>query len=138
MSGILLLRAQRWPLRALLDVGDLAVASGDNTGALAMASALSSTVAYHDITGNKVSSMTIADLAAEVASDAGAKASYLEGRANAATALKDEAELRRSAVEGVNLDEEMVRMTTYQQSYAAASRLITAAREMYDVLLNMV
>lgn len=120
------------------NVGDLAVASGDNTGALAMASALSSTVAYHDITGNKVSSMTIADLAAEVASDAGAKASYLEGRANAATALKDEAELRRSAVEGVNLDEEMVRMTTYQQSYAAASRLITAAREMYDVLLNMV
>lgn len=121
-----------------LNVGDLAVAPGDNTGALALQNAFSQTVTYHDISGTPLSSMVVSDLAAEVASDAGARAAYLEGRADAALALQDEAMLRRSAVEGVNLDEEMVKMTTYQQSYAAASRLISAARDMYDTLLNMV
>ena len=118
--------------------GDLGVAPGDNTGTLAFQNALSQTVTYHDISGTPLSSMVISDLAAEVASDAGSRAAYLEGRASAAVALQDEAQLRRSSVEGVNLDEEMVKMTTYQQSYAAASRLITAARDMYDTLLNMV
>lgn len=119
-------------------VGDQGVAPGDNTGALALQAALSEKVTYHDVSGVTLSSMTVTDLAAEVASNAGSRASYLEGRAEAAIALQTEAELRRSAVEGVNLDEEMVKMTTYQQSYAAASRLISAAREMYDTLLNMV
>ncbi len=118
--------------------GDLGVAAGDNSGALALQAAMSTGVTYHDVTGTALTSMSVADIAAEVASDAGTKAAYLEGRANAAQALKSEAELRRSSVEGVNLDEEMVKMTTYQQSYAAASRLITAARDMYDTLLNMI
>ena len=29
-------------------------------------------------------------------------------------------------------------MTTYQQAYAAASRMIQAARDLYDIVLNMV
>lgn len=121
-----------------LNVGDLAITPGDNTGALALQDAFASNVRYHNKAGTPIASMSISNLAAEVASGAGTKASYLEGRALAAQALQDEAQLRRSSVEGVNLDEEMVRMTTYQQSYAAASRLITAARDMYDTLLNMV
>jgi flagellar hook-associated protein 1 FlgK len=35
----------------------------------------------------------------------------------------------------VQIDTEMVRMTQFQQSYAAASRLIQAAKDMYDILL---
>ncbi len=40
--------------------------------------------------------------------------------------------------EGVNLDEELVKMTTYQQAYSAASRMIQAAKDLYDIVLNMV
>ena len=36
------------------------------------------------------------------------------------------------------LDEELVKMTTYQQAYAAASRMIQAARDLFDITLNMV
>ena len=39
--------------------------------------------------------------------------------------------------EGVNLDDELVRMTVYQNSYAAASRIIQAADEMFRILLNL-
>ena len=40
--------------------------------------------------------------------------------------------------EGVNLDEELVKMTTYQQAFNASARMITAANEMYDALLAMI
>ena len=45
---------------------------------------------------------------------------------------------RRQAVEGVNLDEELVRMTTYQQAFNASARMIQAAKELFDVLTNIV
>ena len=42
------------------------------------------------------------------------------------------------SVEGVNLDEELVRLTTYQQAFNASARMIQAAKELYDVLTNIV
>jgi flagellar hook-associated protein 1 FlgK len=54
-----------------------------------------------------------------------------------AAALASEASSRRSAAEGVNLDEELINLTTYQQAYSASSRLIQAAKDMYDTLLRM-
>jgi flagellar hook-associated protein 1 FlgK len=56
----------------------------------------------------------------------------------AAESVRQEVRERRMSEEGVNLDEELVKMTTYQQAYAAASRMITAARDLYDIVLNMV
>lgn len=42
----------------------------------------------------------------------------------------------RDSVAGVNLDEEMTNMLSYQQAYAAAGRLVTAIDETLDVLIN--
>ena len=40
-------------------------------------------------------------------------------------------------VEGVNLDQELIQLTTYQQAYNASARMIQAVKDMYDTLLNM-
>ena len=53
-------------------------------------------------------------------------------------AVKAEAENRRSSYEGVNTDEELIKLTTYQQAFNASARLIQASNDLYDVLLNMV
>ena len=45
---------------------------------------------------------------------------------------------RRSSAEGVNLDQELISMTTYQQAFNAAARLVQASKDMYDVLIQMV
>ena len=66
------------------------------------------------------------------------RAEALDAAKAAAESVRDEVKERRAGEEGVNLDEELVKMTTYQQAYAAASRMITAARDMYDIVLNMV
>ena len=45
---------------------------------------------------------------------------------------------RQTAYEGVNLDEELILMTTYQQAFNASARMIQAAKDLYDTLLGMV
>jgi flagellar hook-associated protein FlgK len=42
----------------------------------------------------------------------------------------------RESVSGVNLDEEMTNMLSFQHAYAAAGRLVTAIDETLDVLIN--
>ncbi|SDF25438.1 flagellar hook-associated protein 1 FlgK [Blastococcus aurantiacus] len=42
----------------------------------------------------------------------------------------------RESVAGVNLDEEMTNMLSYQHAYAAAGRLVSTIDEMLDVLIN--
>ncbi|MCW2684493.1 MAG: flgK [Blastococcus sp.] len=42
----------------------------------------------------------------------------------------------RDSVAGVNMDEEMTNMLSYQHAYSAASRLITSIDEMLDQLIN--
>lgn len=45
-------------------------------------------------------------------------------------------ENRRQSISGVSMDEEMTQLITYQHSYSAASRMITAIDEALDVLIN--
>jgi flagellar hook-associated protein 1 FlgK len=42
----------------------------------------------------------------------------------------------RESVSGVNIDEEMTNMLSFQHAYAAAGRLVTAIDETLDVLIN--
>jgi flagellar hook-associated protein 1 FlgK len=46
------------------------------------------------------------------------------------------AEQRLAGIQGVNLDEEAANLIQYQQSYAAAARIITVARETFQTLLS--
>jgi len=52
--------------------------------------------------------------------------------------LTDQANLRRQEVSGVNTDEELVNMLRVQQSYQAATKMIRAAEEMLDTLINLI
>ena len=58
--------------------------------------------------------------------------------AEVSTNIAVNAEKNRAGVSGVNLDEELVKLTTYQQSYNASTRIIQAAKDLYDILLNMI
>jgi flagellar hook-associated protein 1 FlgK len=42
-----------------------------------------------------------------------------------------------SSVSGVNLDEELTHMMTYQQSYAAGARLMSVVGQLFDTLLQI-
>jgi len=115
-----------------------ALASGDGRGALALAKAGARTSTFGAAGNMRAVQMTVLSYASELSGQIGSKAAAAKDRMNSADAVSSEAATRRAAVEGVNLDEELVNLTTYQQAYNASARLITAAKDMYDVLLQMV
>jgi len=51
--------------------------------------------------------------------------------------LADQADARRSSVQGVSVDEEMIALIAEQQAYGAAARLVSIADEMVQTLLQM-
>ncbi|TKJ21484.1 flagellar hook-associated protein FlgK [Blastococcus sp. CCUG 61487] len=50
--------------------------------------------------------------------------------------ITSQVDAARESVAGVNIDEEMTNMLSYQHAYAAAARLVSAVDEMLDVLIN--
>ena len=50
--------------------------------------------------------------------------------------ISTQVDAAREAVAGVNLDEEMTNMLSFQHAYSAASRMVTAIDETLDQLIN--
>lgn len=114
-----------------------ALSGGDGTNGRAMSAIGSQKITFAKAGMNGGGSSTLDNYGANLAGQIGSLASQSKTNMDAADALLTEATSRRSSEEGVNLDEELVNLTTYQQGYSASSRLIQAAKDMYDVLLNM-
>ncbi|MDQ0463336.1 flagellar hook-associated protein 1 FlgK [Caulobacter ginsengisoli] len=118
-------------------VGVSVLALGDGRGGVGLAQAGETTTNFSSAGGFGAVSMTVSRYASEFGGHIGRKADNADTALRSAQAVKDEADARRQSVEGVNLDEELVNMTTYQQAFNASARVITAAKDMYDVLLAM-
>ncbi|WP_297803180.1 flagellar hook-associated protein FlgK [uncultured Brevundimonas sp.] len=118
--------------------GTPALSAANGTGARLLAQAGEATTRFGAAGGVSGSTSTLSRYASDLAGTIGAKASLIEDAASGASALYNEASSRRSSFEGVNLEEELVLMTTFQQAFNASARLIQAASEMYDTLLGMV
>lgn len=118
--------------------GTAALSSGDGRGALGLADAGERTANFQAAGGSSGGPISVSRYASELAGDIGGKATAAKNRKETTEALFTEATARRSGYEGVNLDEELVLMTTYQQAFNASARLIQAARDMYDTLLGMI
>jgi len=119
-------------------VGTQALSVGDGRGALALADAGERSADFQAAGGSSGGSTSVSRYAAELSGEIGGKAAAAKSRMETAGALYAEAGARQTAHEGVNLDEELVLMTTYQQAFNASARLIQAAKDMYDTLIGMV
>lgn len=118
--------------------GTQALSTGDGRGALGLADAGERSAKFQPAGGSAGGVSSVSRYASELAGEIGGKAAAAKNRMETASALYSEAGARQTAHEGVNLDEELVLMTTYQQAFNASARLIQAAKDMYDTLLGMV
>ncbi|MGV3578922.1 flagellar hook-associated protein FlgK [Brevundimonas sp.] len=118
--------------------GTMALSSGDGRGALLLADAGEKTVRFSAAGGSPGGNISVSRYASELSGEIGGKAQAAKSRQESALALATEADARQQNYEGVNLDEELVLMTTYQQAFNASARLIQAASDMYDTLLGMI
>ncbi len=117
---------------AVSDPAKLAISSGDPTGTPRV------------LDGNKANDL--ADLAdSRVGADAeyrsligelGVSAQSAQRRRDVQNAVTDQVDAARDAESGVNLDEEMTNLLTFQRGYEAASRVLTTIDSMLDQLIN--
>ena len=118
--------------------GVAALATGDGRGALALAKAGDVTAAFANAGDTAGSSKTVLSYGADFSGSIARKAAAATSRKEAADSVKTEVDAQRQSQEGVNLDEELVNLTTYQQAFNASARLIQATKDMFDVLTNIV
>lgn len=119
-------------------VGAVAIRPGDGSGALGVAQAGDKDILFQAAGSLGQVTMTVTRYAAEFGGAVGRGAAAADNRMASAEAIASEATSRRQAVEGVNLDEELVNLTTYQQAFNASARMIQAVADMFDTLIGIV
>lgn len=83
-------------------------------------------------------SATFHEAYANIVSDIGQKAANADIALQAADALKSQSSDWFQSVSGVSLDEEAANLVRYQQTYAAAARLLSTAQNLFDTILAVV
>lgn len=116
-------------------IGQRIIEAGDNRGASALVAARDAVRAFPASGVLTAQSASLAVYAARLGGEAGRLASDAKRAADGAEAVATAAGDRRAQAEGVSIDDELLKMTTYQNAYAAAARVIQAAKEMLDVLM---
>jgi flagellar hook-associated protein 1 FlgK len=119
-------------------VGAPAISPGNGQGANALAAAGERTAAFDAVGNLGALNTTLIQYAAQFSAAIGSRASAAETQRLSSEAISQEVDARRESVEGVNLDEELVRLTTYQQAFNASAQMIQAAKEMFEVLTSVV
>ncbi|WP_397404232.1 flagellar hook-associated protein FlgK [Phenylobacterium sp.] len=125
-------------LETTVAVGAVAIRPGDGRGALGISASGGVPILFQAAGSLGQVTMTVSRYASEFGGAVGRAAASAETRKASSEAVATEANNRRQAVEGVNLDEELVNLTTYQQAFSASARMIQAAGDMFDVLLGIV
>jgi flagellar hook-associated protein 1 FlgK len=118
--------------------GTAALLPGDGSGALAMSLSGGYTTTFAGVGGLAAAATSVNSYASQIAGLISSKVSAASNLQQTAAATAAQASSQLSSVTGVNLDQELVNLTTYQQAYSASARLIQAAATMMDSLLQMV
>lgn len=106
----------------------------NNGNALALASLADTAFVGQSASGQGGAAIT--DAYASALADIGTRVQGATTAADISTAVADQAELRRSAVDGVNLDEEAARLIQAQQAYQASAKVLQVAQSIFDTLLQ--
>jgi flagellar hook-associated protein 1 FlgK len=104
---------------------------GDNTNALALADLRTTPLAA-------LGNVTLAGYLGTEQGRIGEDALRAEDTAKATDLLSQQLETQRSAVSGVNLNEELTNLLKYQRAFQAASQVIRVANTVLDELVNIV
>lgn len=116
--------------RDYVAVGETRDGPGDNRIALALADLRTA--------GGMVAGESFGDHYRTTVSGVALKAGSADGSATVYETLALQADTRRQSVSGVSTDEELTLLMRHQQAYAAAAKLVAAADEMAQTVLNMV
>ncbi len=120
------------------DTGEFFLSAGDNTNANEMSTLFTTVQSFDSAGGLTTGSLVFSDYASSIISGASGRANSLESDLSYQSTLAQSLELKNSEISSVNLDEELSQLIVYQQSYAAAAKVISTTKQMLDILNDII
>lgn len=117
--------------------GDTIVSAGDNSGAIAMQNVITQNRSFGAVSGIAAQTASLSDYAATFYQNLSTQSTQVTANQTTQDDRLSEAQSRLSSNSGVNLDEELMSLSTYQQAYSAGARLLTVVDGLYQTLLQI-
>ena len=117
--------------------GDSIVSHGDATGAIALQNVGTAQQSFAAVSNLSAQVSTLSDYAGAFYQDVATRSNASTAAASAQSDRLQEAQSRQSQKSGVNLDEELSHMMTYQQAYNAGARMLQTVQQLYDTLFQI-
>jgi len=117
--------------------GDTIVSAGDNSGAIALQNVITSSQSFHAAGGIAAQMTSLSDYAATFYQNLSTQSNTITTNQTTQDDRLAEANSRVSSNSGVNLDEELMSLSSYQQAYSAGARMLTVLDQLYQTLLQI-
>ncbi|MGD0189501.1 MAG: flagellar hook-associated protein FlgK [Rhizomicrobium sp.] len=117
--------------------GDQIVGSGDSSGLLALQSVNTNNQTFSAAGNLAAGTMSLDDYAGNFYQDIATQGAAAQSNSTTQSDRLTEAQTQMSQVSGVNLDQQLSDMVTYQQAYSAGARILQTAQALYDTLLQI-
>ena len=117
--------------------GDNVVEGGDNSGAIALLNVINSNRSFSAAGNLSAQTSSLSDYAASFYQGVSDQSNLATQNQTTQDDRLQEAQSRQSSESGVNLDEELTNLTTYQQAYSASARLLSVVDQLYQTLLQI-
>jgi flagellar hook-associated protein 1 len=117
--------------------GSTIVSAGDNAGAIALQNLITKPQSFHAAGGIAAQVASLSDYAATFYQNLSTQSNAITAHQTTQDDRLTEANSRVSSNSGVNLDEELTALTSYQQAYAAGARILSVVDQLYQTLLDM-
>jgi flagellar hook-associated protein 1 FlgK len=117
--------------------GDTVVLGGDNSGAIALQNVITATRSFSAAGGIAAQTASLSDYAATFYQNVSTQSNNVTQNQTTQDDRLTEAQTRQSSNSGVNLDEELTALTTYQQAYSAGARILSVVDQLYTTLLQI-
>jgi len=117
--------------------GNSVVLSGDNSGAIALENAINTTKSFQAAGGISAQTASLSNYAASFYQNLSTQSNAVTTNQTTQDDRLTEANSRVASNSGVNLDEELTNLSSYQQAYAAGARILTTVDQLYQTLLQI-
>jgi flagellar hook-associated protein 1 FlgK len=113
------------------------VSAGDNSGAIALENTINQSESFKAAGGIAAQTASLSDYAATFYQNLSTQSNGVTTNQTTQDDRLTEANSRVASYSGVNLDEELTNLTSYQQAYAAGARILTTVDALYQTLLQI-
>ncbi len=117
--------------------GDSILSAGDNSGAIALQNVITKSQGFHAAGGIAAQTTSLSDYAATFYQNLATQSNTITANQTTQDDRLQEANARVASNSGVNLDEELTSLSSFQQAYSAGARMLTVLDQLYQTLLQI-